>query len=87
MFVQVYGRGADAANRLTSVTLARSTDGGRTFTNYQWPGAPKVAVHFWATILGSPRTMDECTAFGPSRQRPTIRRARVVRRRRSELGG
>jgi hypothetical protein len=40
VYVQFYDRGADPENRLTSVTLARSTDGGRTFTNYQWADAP-----------------------------------------------
>jgi len=34
--VQFYDRRDDPANRLTRVTLARSTDGGRTFTNYAW---------------------------------------------------
>lgn len=40
VYVQFYDRGADAENRLTSVTLARSTDGGRSFMNYQWSDAP-----------------------------------------------
>jgi len=40
VYVQFYDRGADPENRLTGVTLARSTDGGRTFTNYQWSEAP-----------------------------------------------
>jgi hypothetical protein len=40
VYVQFYDRGADPENRLTSVTLARSTDGGRTFTNYRWSDAP-----------------------------------------------
>jgi Neuraminidase (sialidase) len=40
VYVQFYDRGADADNRLTGMTLARSTDGGRTFTNYQWSDAP-----------------------------------------------
>ena len=34
--VQFYDRRDDPANRLTRVTLARSTDGGRSFTNYAW---------------------------------------------------
>ena len=37
--VQFYDRRADPANRATRVTLARSTDGGRTFTNYDWSSA------------------------------------------------
>lgn len=31
-----YDRRLDAKNKKTTVTLARSTDGGRTFTNYAW---------------------------------------------------
>ncbi len=34
--VQFYDRRDDPANRRTRVTLARSTDGGRTFRNYAW---------------------------------------------------
>lgn len=34
--VQFYDRRDDPANRHTRVTLARSTDGGRTFRNYAW---------------------------------------------------
>jgi hypothetical protein len=40
VYVQFYDRGADPDNRLTGVTLARSTDGGRTFVNYDWSDAP-----------------------------------------------
>jgi hypothetical protein len=40
VYVQFYDRGSDPANRLTSMTLARSTDGGRTFTSYAWSDAP-----------------------------------------------
>jgi hypothetical protein len=40
VYVQFYDRGADPENRLTSVTLARSVDGGRTFTSYRWADAP-----------------------------------------------
>lgn len=39
-YVQFYDRGADPENRLTSMTLARSTDGGRHFTSYRWSDAP-----------------------------------------------
>jgi hypothetical protein len=34
--VQFYDRRADPRNRDTGFTLARSIDGGRTFTNYSW---------------------------------------------------
>jgi hypothetical protein len=40
VYVQFYDRGADPENRLTSMTLARSTDGGRRFTSYRWSDAP-----------------------------------------------
>jgi hypothetical protein len=38
--VQFYDRRDDPANRKTRVTLARSTDGGKTFTNYAWSDEP-----------------------------------------------
>lgn len=38
--VQFYDRRDDPDDRLTRVTLARSTDGGRTFTNYAWSDGP-----------------------------------------------
>jgi hypothetical protein len=40
VYVQCYDRGDDPDNRLTSVTLARSTDGGHRFTSYRWSDAP-----------------------------------------------
>jgi hypothetical protein len=36
VYVQFYDRRADPANVKLRVTLARSTDGARTFTNYDW---------------------------------------------------
>ena len=38
-----YDRRMDADNRKTTVTLARSTDGGATFTNYAWTRDPFVS--------------------------------------------
>ena len=38
--VQFYDRRGDPANRRTRVSLARSTDGGKTFTNYAWSDEP-----------------------------------------------
>ncbi len=35
-YVLFYDRRGDPKNELSTVTLARSTDGGRTFTNYAW---------------------------------------------------
>ena len=40
VYVQFYDRRADPSNRNTLVTLARSTDGGKTFTNYAWSDEP-----------------------------------------------
>jgi len=36
VFVQFYDRRDDPANRKTTFSLARSTDGGKTFANYLW---------------------------------------------------
>lgn len=38
LYVQFYDRRGDQGKRETRVTLARSTDQGRTFTNYDWSG-------------------------------------------------
>jgi hypothetical protein len=38
--VQFYDRRDDPGNRKTLVTIARSTDGGKTFTNYEWSDTP-----------------------------------------------
>ena len=38
--MQFYDRRDDPRNRLTAFTLARSTDGVRTFTNYAWSETP-----------------------------------------------
>jgi hypothetical protein len=40
VYVQFYDRRDDPQNRKTRMTLARSTDGGRTFTNYAWTDTP-----------------------------------------------
>lgn len=41
-----YDRRFDPGNRKTTVTLARSTDGGATFTNYSWTREPFVPTRF-----------------------------------------
>jgi hypothetical protein len=38
--VVFYDRRGDPANRRTTVTLARSTDGGKSFSNYAWTAKP-----------------------------------------------
>lgn len=40
VYIQFYDRRDDPANRKTSLTLARSTDGGKTFANYAWTEVP-----------------------------------------------
>src|SRR5215471_13851886 len=40
VYVQFYDRRDDPANRKTGVTIARSSDGGKTFTNYAWEDIP-----------------------------------------------
>lgn len=40
VYVQFYDRRHDPANRKTRITLARSSDGGRTFSNYAWTTEP-----------------------------------------------
>jgi hypothetical protein len=40
LYVQFYDRRGDPDNRNTLVTLARSTDGGRSFRNYRWSDTP-----------------------------------------------
>jgi hypothetical protein len=50
VYVQFYDRRDDVANRKTGVTLARSTDGGKTFINYAWEETPFESAR--ATFLG-----------------------------------
>jgi hypothetical protein len=40
VYVQFYDRRDDSANRKTRITLARSTDAGKTFANYAWTTEP-----------------------------------------------
>jgi hypothetical protein len=40
IYVQFYDRRDDPANRKTWITLARSSDGGRSFANYAWTTTP-----------------------------------------------
>ena len=40
LYVQFYDRRDDPANRKTGFTLARSTDGGKSFKNYAWAETP-----------------------------------------------
>jgi hypothetical protein len=49
VYVQFYDRRADPENRKTWVTLARSIDGGQSFTNYAWTTDPFVGRN---TFLG-----------------------------------
>ena len=56
--VQFYDRRDDAENRRTRVTLARSIDGGKTFTNYQWSDEPFTGEN---AFLGD---YEWCAAYG-----------------------
>ena len=56
--VQFYDRREDPANRSTRVTLARSTDGGKTFTNYAWSEVPFTGEN---AFLGD---YEWCSAYG-----------------------
>jgi len=56
--VQFYDRREDPANRKTRVTLARSTDGGKSFTNYAWSDEPFAGDN---AFLGD---YEWCVAYG-----------------------
>src|SRR5437773_1795252 len=58
IYVQFYDRRADPSNRHTLVTLARSIDGGRTFTNYGWSEEPFTGEN---AFLGD---YEWCVAYG-----------------------
>ena len=63
-----YDRRTD--NQQTTVTLARSTDGGKTFQNYTWdPNPSLLKAIFWATTLPSPHSATKFLARGRTRRR------------------
>jgi hypothetical protein len=55
IYVQFYDRRGDPADRKTTVTLARSTDRGQSFTNYAWTDTPfeghdvRLGDYMWLT--------------------------------------
>jgi hypothetical protein len=58
VYVQFYDRRDDPENRRTGFTLARSTDGGKTFVNYAWEETPFeskqpafLGDYTWLTVL------------------------------------
>lgn len=58
VYVEFYDRRQDPASLDTRVTLARSTDGGRSFTNYAWTTEPFTGTnmflgdYIWLTAYG-----------------------------------
>jgi BNR/Asp-box repeat protein len=56
--VQFYDRRDDPGNRATRITLARSGDGGKTFTNYAWSDEPFTGEN---AFLGD---YEWCAAYG-----------------------
>ena len=88
VYVQFYDRRSDPADRKTTVTLARSTDSGRSFTNYAWTTTPfqghdvRLGDYMWLTayndrVYGAwaePVPADSATvARGGPRYTPIIR--------------
>ncbi len=87
VYVQFYDRRDDPANRKTFVTLARSTDGGKTFTNYAWTYTPFegqqvfLGDYTWLTAYGNRvyGIWAEAAASGDAARRsPTVVRVGVA---------
>jgi Neuraminidase (sialidase) len=75
VYVEFYDRREDPANRQTRVTLARSTDGGRTFTNYAWTDTAFdsqgafLGDYTWMTAVGN-RVYGAWTETAPEKNVP-----------------
>ena len=90
VYVQFYDRRDDPGNRRTLVTLARSIDGGRTFSNYRWSDEPFegenafLGDYEWLTAYGgrvfgvwAEAARDESSAAQPANP-PSARRSRTI---------
>lgn len=79
VYVQFYDRREDPANRKTGFMLARSTDGGKTFTNYAWSETPFESAnaflgdYTWLTAYGGKvyGIWTEALPTSPDAQPPT----------------
>lgn len=75
LYVEFYDRRADPKNKNTGITLARSTDGGRTFTNYAWteksfdPGGAFLGDYTWLAAYND-HVYAAWTATPPQRPEP-----------------
>jgi hypothetical protein len=76
VYVQFYDRRDDPANRKTGFTLARSTDGGKTFINYAWAESPFESQQpaFLGDYRGCRQSTSRGTARVPNRCPPRSRR-------------
>ncbi len=75
LYVDFYDRRDDPKNMNTGVTLARSTDGGRTFANYAWadkafdPGGAFLGDYTWSAAYND-RVYAAWTATPPKKPEP-----------------
>ncbi|HKW17190.1 MAG TPA: sialidase family protein [Terriglobales bacterium] len=76
VYVQFYDRRDDPNNRRTGFTLARSTDGGKTFVNYAWaenefesPQPAFLGDYTWLTVLNG-KAYGAWTEAVPSESEP-----------------
>lgn len=78
VYVQFYDRRDDPASRNTRVTLARSIDGGKTFTNYAWSDGPFEAEN---AFLGDYEwlTARDGRVYGVWTETTELRRPTIIR--------
>ena len=85
VYVQFYDRRDDPTNRKTFITLARSTDGGRSFTNYAWTDrafegqAAFLGDYTWLTAYNNRVYGIWAEAVGSEKAGPAQRSETVVR--------
>lgn len=89
LYVDFYDRRDDPKNMNTGVTLARSTDGGRTFTNYAWaensfdPGGAFLGDYTWIAAYND-HVYAAWTATAPHKPEPKGRNGSAHVERRPE---